>query len=89
MAILFTQYWDVIPGRTDEYSSFITHTYIPSLQKMGIQLVGGYYVAVGEGPRIVAVATVDETENLRQDHFFPGVQDPFHPIAPVCLGVFQ
>ena len=66
MAILFTQYWDVIPGRTDEYSSFITHTYIPSLQKMGIQLVGGYYVAVGEGPRIVAVATVDETENLRQ-----------------------
>ncbi len=66
MAMLFTQYWDVIPGKFEEYTSFVTHEYIPSLQKLGIRLVGGYYVAVGEGPRIVAVATVDETENLRQ-----------------------
>jgi len=66
MAMLFTQYWDVMPGKFDAYTSFVTHEYIPSLQKLGIQLVGGYYVAVGEGPRIVAVATVDETENLRQ-----------------------
>jgi hypothetical protein len=66
MAILFVQQWDVIPGKFDDYSAFVTHEYNPSLQKMGIQLVGGYYVAVGEGPRIVAVATVDETDNLRR-----------------------
>jgi hypothetical protein len=66
MSILFVQHWDVIPGKFDEYAEFVTHEYNPSLQKMGIRLVGGYYVAVGEGPRIVAVATVDETENLRQ-----------------------
>jgi hypothetical protein len=66
MAILFTQYWDVMPGKFDEYSSFVTHQYNPALEKLGIKLVGGYYVAVGEGPRIVAVATVDDTDNLRQ-----------------------
>jgi hypothetical protein len=66
MAILFVQHWDVIPGKFDEYAAFVTHEYNPSLQKMGIRLVGGYYVAVGEGPRIVAIATVDETENLRK-----------------------
>jgi len=66
MAILFVQYWDVMPGKFDEYSSFVTREYNPTLQNMGIRLVGGYYVAVGEGPRIVAVATVDETDNLRR-----------------------
>jgi hypothetical protein len=66
MAILFTQYWDVMPEKFDEYSSFVTHHYNPALERLGIKLVGGYYVAVGEGPRIVAVATVDETENLRR-----------------------
>jgi hypothetical protein len=64
MAILFVQYWDVMPGKFDEYSSFATHEYNPTLKDMGITLVGGYYVAVGAGPRIVAVATVDEAENL-------------------------
>ena len=66
MAILFVQHWDVIPGKFDEYASFVTHEYNPTLQKLGIHLVGGYYVAVGEGPRIVAIATVDETEYLRK-----------------------
>ncbi len=66
MAILFVQYWDVIPGKFDEYSSFILNTYNPGLEDLGIRLVGGYYVAVGEGPRIVAVATVDEADNLRR-----------------------
>jgi hypothetical protein len=66
MAILFTQYWDVIPGKFDEYSGFVTHDYNPTLERLGIKLVGGYYVAVGEGPRIVAVAYIDDTEDLRQ-----------------------
>lgn len=66
MAVLFTQYWDVMPGKFDAYSSFVSNEYNPALQQMGIRLVGGYYVAVGEGPRIVAVSTVDETEHFRK-----------------------
>jgi hypothetical protein len=66
MAVLFTQYWDVMPGKFDEYSTFVTQHYNPTLERLGIRLVGGYYVAVGEGPRIVAVATVDDVKNLQQ-----------------------
>jgi hypothetical protein len=66
MAILFTQYWDVMPGKFDDYSTFVTNEYMPALQKLGIHLVGGYYVAVGEGPRIVAVAEVENVDGLQR-----------------------
>lgn len=65
MPILFVQHWDVMPGKYEEYVSFISDRYIRTLQELGIRLVGGYYVKMGEGPRIVAVATVDEAENFR------------------------
>ncbi|MDR3553650.1 MAG: hypothetical protein P4L55_02730 [Syntrophobacteraceae bacterium] len=66
MPILFTQHWDVRPGKYDEYVSFVSTDYNPNMYRMGIPLVGGYYVKIGEGPRIVAVSTVDETDNLRR-----------------------
>ena len=66
MTILFTQSWDVIPGKFDEYSEFMTNEYNPTLERMGINLLGGYYVAVGQGPRIKAVATVEEQDYLRK-----------------------
>jgi hypothetical protein len=66
MTVLFTQYWDVIPGRFDDYSEFVTDEYNPTLNKLGLRLLGGYYVAVGQGPRIIAVATVEEQDSLRK-----------------------
>ncbi len=66
MAILFTQYWDVIPGNFDNYSSFITKDYNPTMERLGLRMVGGYYVAVGEGPRIVAVAEVENVDKLQK-----------------------
>ena len=64
MTILFSQYWDVIPGKFDDYSSFVSAEYNPTLEELGIKLLGGYYVAVGEGPRIIAAATVDDHGTL-------------------------
>jgi hypothetical protein len=66
MTILFTQYWDVLPGMFDEYSTFVTNEYIPKVAELGIKLLGGYYVVVGAGPRIIAVATVEEHDYLRK-----------------------
>ena len=64
MTILFAQSWDVIPGKFDDYSTFVSNEYNPTLEKLGLRLLGGYYVAVGEGPRIIAVATVEKEEDL-------------------------
>jgi len=66
MTILFTQSWDVIPGRFDEYTSFVSEEYNPGVEKLGLKLLGGYYVAVGQGPRIIAVATLEEQDYLRK-----------------------
>jgi hypothetical protein len=67
MAILFTQYWDIMPGHFDDYSTFVMNEYVPTLQKLGIRLVGGYYVVVGEGPRVVAVAEVESLDSLHKN----------------------
>lgn len=66
MSILFTQYWDVRPNQQEEYSRFIGEEYIPTTDSLGIHLVGGYYVAVGEGPRIIAVAEAEKEEDLQK-----------------------
>ena len=66
MAVLFSQSWDVITGKFDEYSTFVSNEYNPTLNRLGVKLLGGYYVAVGEGPRIMAVGTVDESDYLRK-----------------------
>lgn len=66
MTSLFTQYWDVIPGKFDEYSAFITNEYIPTMERLGLKLLGGFYVAVGQGPRIIVVGTVEEQDYLRR-----------------------
>ncbi|WP_028321036.1 hypothetical protein [Desulfatiglans anilini] len=64
MTILFSQYWDVNPGEYDEYSKFISETFNPGLEKLGIRMLGGFYVAVGAGPRIVAAAAVENDAGL-------------------------
>jgi hypothetical protein len=63
MAVLFNQHWDVAPGKMKVYSDFVMTHYNPTLERIGLQLVGGYYVTVGMGPRIIAVA---RTTSLRE-----------------------
>lgn len=64
MSVLFTQSWDIIHGKDSEYAQFIVDTYLPEMAEMGLVPVGGYYVEVGFGPRIVAVFSVNETEEV-------------------------
>lgn len=64
MAILFTQEWDVVRGQEDAYEQFVTEEYIPRSDQLGLRSVGGYYVEVGIGPRVVSVKSTDTIETL-------------------------
>ncbi len=64
MPVLFIQNWDVVPGSEDEYAGFITETYIPKTTTMDLISVGGYYVEMGFGPRIIAVLSAQNASNL-------------------------
>jgi hypothetical protein len=66
MAVLFNQHWDVAPGKQQAYSDFVMTYYNPTLNRIGIKLVGGYYVTVGIGPRIIAVGLTESLTDLQQ-----------------------
>ncbi|HEY6004159.1 MAG TPA: hypothetical protein VIV57_14885 [Anaeromyxobacter sp.] len=66
MAVLFNQHWDVAPGKQQAYSDFVMTYYNPTLNRIGIKLVGGYYVTVGMGPRIIAVGLTESLPDLEQ-----------------------
>ncbi|MCX5816891.1 MAG: hypothetical protein NTX75_11735 [Proteobacteria bacterium] len=64
MSILFIQNWDIIHGKGDEYARFVTDTYIPETSAMGFIPVGGYYVEVGFGPKVLGVYACNALEEL-------------------------
>ncbi len=66
MAVLFNQHWEIAPGKLQAYSDFVMTYYNPTLNKIGIKLVGGYYVTVGIGPRVIAVGLTESLPDLEQ-----------------------
>jgi hypothetical protein len=54
MAMKFNQYWDLIPGRKTEYAEFIQQDFLPVMRELGIQVVAGWFVQVGESPHIIS-----------------------------------
>lgn len=64
MSLLFTQDWDVIRGQEDAYAQFVTRSFIPECDRLGLQSVGGYYVAVGIGPKVISVKSAPSLSAL-------------------------
>ena len=65
MPVLFTQNWDIIQGKEDDYAAFVSQVYIPKMTELGLIPVGGYYVEVGVGTRIVAVHGAPHPRSLQ------------------------
>jgi hypothetical protein len=66
MAALFTQHWNMAPGRQQASSDFVMTRSNPMLDRLGLQLVGGYYVTVGAGPRIIAAGLAPDFAGLQK-----------------------
>jgi hypothetical protein len=64
MPVLFTTAWDIIQGKENEYADFIGGTFLPETTAMGLTHVGGYYVEVGFGPRVIGVSLASDLEQL-------------------------
>lgn len=59
MPLLLTQHWDLIRGKEAAYEEFIGKKFIPGCDALGLKGVGGFYVQVGQGPRIISVKSVE------------------------------
>ena len=66
MNILLAQYWNVKNEQEDEYLSFITEHYNPTVASLGLQIVGGYYVEVGGGPSTIAVLSGENISRVNE-----------------------
>lgn len=64
MSLLFFQYWDVIQGKEAEHSRYIIDTYLPEITTLGFVPVGGYYVEVGFGPRIIVAFSSESLDDI-------------------------
>jgi len=66
MAILFVQHWGVMKNKEKEYEDFIMSTHMPVMEKLGLRVVGGFYVVVGAGPHIAAISTTENIEEFQK-----------------------
>ncbi len=85
MAILFVQHWGVMKGREKEYEDFIMTTHIPVMEKLGLKVVGGFYVVVGAGPHIAAISTTNKIEDFQNIVSSPEYTKLLEQLFPLIL----
>ncbi|HDP97734.1 MAG TPA: hypothetical protein ENN22_00925 [bacterium] len=64
--VKFSQYWDIIPGKEIQYDKFIREVHYPSMEGLGIDVVGEWKVLIGESPNIFYEARSDNESTLLQ-----------------------
>jgi len=62
MPVKFNQYWTIDFERRDEYEKFIIRKYIPTLNKLGIQVVAGWTVLIGGYSEIMLEGVANDLE---------------------------
>jgi hypothetical protein len=73
--VKFSQTWDVISKYKDLYQRYVSDTYYPCLEELGIKVAREWEVLIGDGPRIVCegrAENIDSTtliSNLQSQKF--------------------
>jgi hypothetical protein len=63
---LFVQSYDIRKGKSSEYTDFVLRTHLPALKSLGLNVIGGFHVIVGSGPRISSVAMAEDFLDLQK-----------------------
>ncbi len=63
---LFVQSWDIVRGKEKEYTDFVLGEHLPVFRRIGLNVVGGFHVIVGAGPRISHVVAAGDLRNLQE-----------------------
>lgn len=59
-------FWNIRPGRGDEYFEFILQEFGPTLVKLGIQPIDAWYTYYGEGPQILTSGVAEDLETVKR-----------------------
>jgi hypothetical protein len=60
----FNHHYDINFEQFDQYSAFMKDDHIPTMERLGIRMVGGWYVAIGPGPNIVVEGAASSVQKI-------------------------
>ena len=61
--VKFSQTWDVISKYKDLYEPYVSETYYPCLEELGIKVAREWEVLIGDGPRIVCEGRAENIDS--------------------------
>jgi hypothetical protein len=60
----FNHHYDINYASYDEYLNFISKEHFPAMENLGINMIGGWYVALGPGPNIVVEGSCASVKHI-------------------------
>jgi hypothetical protein len=60
----FNHHYDINYDHYDDYINFIQQAHVPTMKKLGINMIGGWYVALGPGPNIVVEGSCSSVKQI-------------------------
>jgi hypothetical protein len=58
--------WDIRSGRDSQYLEFIVREFVPSVARLGLEIVDAWYTLYGEKPQILVAGVASNEQVLRQ-----------------------
>jgi hypothetical protein len=58
--------WDINPGHDSQYLEFIVREFVPSVGRLGLQIVDAWYTLYGDQPQILVAGVAPDEQKLRQ-----------------------
>jgi hypothetical protein len=58
--------WDIQPGKEEEYFEFHIQRFLPSLERLGVQLSEAWLTVYGKQPRMMAEAKMSNVSKARK-----------------------
>lgn len=62
--VKFNQTWDVISSKKSAYADFVSETFYPCLESLGIAVAGEWEVLIGDGPRTICEGRAQDIDGL-------------------------
>lgn len=60
-------YWDILPGREQEYFEFVVREFIPGMQRLGLEPTDAWFTMYGEDkPQILAGVQISSMQALER-----------------------
>lgn len=66
MAVKLNHYWSIIPGKYDEYETFVIQEFVPGVKQLGLNIVAAWSVMIGAYSDIVFENAGDDLELIEK-----------------------